>query len=121
MPFEIFDASTTDVAAVVAHHHKQPTGYACLSCIYAHIPEKDARERDVADLLGLTLDQVKRRIVDVDTAAELSRNFGEPVETFLGKSMDSLAKARCGSASMTTAGGRQRGQPSPSCPVSPVA
>lgn len=107
MPLEIFDASTTDVTAVVAHHHRQPTGYACLSCIYPHIPEEDARERDIADLLGLTLDQVKRRIVDVDTAAELSRNFGEPPDTFLGKSMDSLAKARCGSAPVTTAGGRQ--------------
>jgi hypothetical protein len=107
MPLEIFDASTTDVTAVVAHHHKQPTGYACLSCIYPHIPEEDARERDIAQLLGLTLDQVKRRIVDADTAAELSRNFGEPAGTFLGKSMDSLAKARCGSAPVTTAGGRQ--------------
>jgi molybdopterin/thiamine biosynthesis adenylyltransferase len=107
MPFEIFDASTTDVTAVVAHHHRQPTGYACLSCIYPHIPEEDARERDVAQLLGLTLDQVKRRTVDADTAAELSRNFGEPADTFLGKSMDSLAKARCGSAPVATAGGRQ--------------
>jgi hypothetical protein len=34
MPLEIFDASTTDVTAVAAHHHRQPTGYACLSCIY---------------------------------------------------------------------------------------
>jgi hypothetical protein len=94
--------------AVVAHHHRQPTGYACLYCIYPHIPEEDARERDIADLLGLTLDQVKRRIVDGDTAAELSRNFGEPPETFLGKSMDSLAKARCSSAPVTTAA-RQAG------------
>lgn len=60
-----------------------------------------------AALLGLTLDEVGRRIVDVDTAAALSRNFGEPAEAFLGKSMDSLAKARCGSAPVTTAGGRQ--------------
>jgi len=67
---------------------------------------EDARERDIADLLGLTVDQVKRRIVDVDTAAELSRNFGEPADTLLGKS-DSLAKPRCGSAPVTTAGGRQ--------------
>ncbi|MGH2173968.1 hypothetical protein ACQ1Z4_14780, partial [Enterococcus faecalis] len=43
MPLEIFDASTTDVTAVVAHNHRQPTGYACLSCIYPHIPEEDAR------------------------------------------------------------------------------
>ena len=55
-------------------------------------------------MLGLTLDQVRQRIVDVDTAAELSRNFGEPADTFLGKSMDSLAKARCGFAPATTAG-----------------
>jgi E1 N-terminal domain/ThiF family len=107
MPFEVFDASTTDVTAVVAHHHRQPTGHACLSCIYPHIPEEDARERDVAALLGLKLDQVKRRIVDRDIAAELSRNFGEPSETFLGRSMDSLAKARCASGPMTTPGGRQ--------------
>jgi hypothetical protein len=33
--------------------------------------------------------------------------FGEPADTFLGKSMNSLAKARCGSAPVTTAGGRQ--------------
>jgi hypothetical protein len=107
MPLEIFDASTTDVTAVVTHHHKQPTGFACLSCIYPHIPLEDARERDVADLLGLTLDQVRRRIVDADTAAALESNFGEPAETFIGKSMDSLAKARCGSAPVTTAGGVQ--------------
>lgn len=107
MPLEVFDASTTDVTAVVAHHHRQPTANACLSCIYPHIPEEDARERDIAQLLGLTLDQVKRRTVDEDMAAELSRNFGEPAAAFFGKSMDSLAKARCGSAPVTTAGGRQ--------------
>jgi molybdopterin/thiamine biosynthesis adenylyltransferase len=107
MPLEIFDASTTDVTAVVAHSHRQPTGYACLSCIYPHIPEEDARDRDIAAALGLELDRVKRRIVDADTAAVLSRHFGEPADTFLGRSMDSLAKARCGSAPVTTAGGRQ--------------
>lgn len=107
MPLEVFDASTTDVTAVVAHHHRQPTANACLSCIYPHIPEEDARERDIARLLGLTLDQVKRRTVDEDMAAELSRTFGEPAAAFLDKSMDSLAKARCGSAPVTTAGGRQ--------------
>lgn len=45
--------------------------------------------------------------MDVETAGELSRNFGEPADTFLGKSMDTPAKARCGSAPVTTAGGRQ--------------
>jgi len=48
----------------------------------------DARVKPAHDdfgRIGLTLDQVKRRIVDVDTAAELSRNFGEPADTFVGK------------------------------------
>jgi molybdopterin/thiamine biosynthesis adenylyltransferase len=107
MPFEVFDASTTDVTAVVLHHHKHPTNYACLSCIYPHIPLEDARDRDIADLLGLDLDQVKRRFVDADVAAVLARNFDTDAEAFLGKSMDSLAKARCGSAPVTTPGGRQ--------------
>jgi molybdopterin/thiamine biosynthesis adenylyltransferase len=107
MPLEVFDASTTDVTAIVTHHHRQPTGHACLSCIYPHIPLEDARERDVADLLGLTLEQVKRRIVDAETAAVLALNFGASADEFLGKSMDSLAKARCGSGPVNTAGGRQ--------------
>lgn len=84
MPLEVFDASTTDVTAIVTHHHKQPTGHACLSCIYPHIPVEDARERDVAYLLGLTLEQVKRRIVDADTAAALARNFGGACRRIFG-------------------------------------
>jgi hypothetical protein len=62
------------------------------------------RKRDIAELLGLTLAQVKRGIVDVDTRAERSRNFGKSADTFLGKLIDSLAKVRCGSAPVTTAG-----------------
>jgi molybdopterin/thiamine biosynthesis adenylyltransferase len=107
MPLEVFDASTTDISAVVSHFHRQPTDHACLSCIYPHIPEEDARERDIANLLGLTLDQVKQRIVSPDTAAFLEQNFGEPAESFIGKSMDSLAKVRCASGPIVTAGGRQ--------------
>ena len=76
-------------------------------CSRLHIPLEDARERDVADLLGLTLEQVKRRIVDAETAAVLALNFGASADEFLGKSMDSLAKARCGSGPVNTAGGRQ--------------
>jgi hypothetical protein len=45
--------------------------------------------------------------VDADTAAVLACNFGEPADEFLGKSMDSLAKARCGSGPVNTAAGRQ--------------
>ena len=81
MPLEIFDASTTDVTAVVAHHHRQPTGYACLSCIYPHIPEEDARERDIADLLGLTFHGLRHTVgtllieagYDLDTVAPVAR------------------------------------------------
>lgn len=54
-PRRVFDASTTDVTAVVVHSHAQPTDGACLACIYRHIPDEHARERSIADGLGIDL------------------------------------------------------------------
>ena len=58
LPLEVLDASTTGVSEIIVHSHRQPTDGACLACIYRHIPDEHARERDIASGLGIDLADV---------------------------------------------------------------
>src|SRR5262249_55241787 len=59
IPGEVFDASTTGVIEGVLHHHRQPTDTACLACIYHETTDELARERHIAEALGVDLEDVK--------------------------------------------------------------
>jgi hypothetical protein len=69
LPLEVLDASTTDVSEIIVHSHRQPTSGAWLACIYRHIPDEVARERDIANGLGVDLADVAGGALISDEAA----------------------------------------------------
>ncbi len=61
LPLEVIDASTTAAEEVILYSHSQPTDKACLACIYSRIEQEGGREQDIADGLGVTIDDVRGR------------------------------------------------------------
>jgi molybdopterin/thiamine biosynthesis adenylyltransferase len=108
LPLEVFDASTTDVSALVIHSHEQPTGHACLSCIYPHVPDENLRDKHIAETLGLTIEDVKKGFIDEATAEKLCLNFPElHRDQLVNMAFDSLHKALCGQKKLITPGSEQ--------------
>lgn len=107
-PRRVFDASTTDVTAVVTHAHEQPTDGACLACIYRHIPDEHARERSIADGLGIDLDTIRRGFIDDEAATRiLKAHPGLEKADLIGRAFDSLFRQLCATQALTTTQGRQ--------------
>ncbi|MGO4569977.1 hypothetical protein AB4Z52_34340 [Rhizobium sp. 2YAF20] len=108
LPGRVLDASTTDIRAVVVHSHRQPNPFACLSCIYKHIPDELARERSIADGLGVDLETVKEAFISDEAAKLICRSHPslEP-ERLVGMAYDSLFKQLCGEHALRTPEGKQ--------------
>lgn len=108
VPGRVFDASTTDIRAVVVHSHRQPTEDACLSCIYRHVLDEHARERAIADGLGISLDMVRESLISADAAALIAAaNAGIQPAAIEGMAYDSLFKQLCAEQALKSAEGKQ--------------
>ncbi|KZC77763.1 hypothetical protein AYR46_16520 [Sphingobium yanoikuyae] len=108
VPGRVFDASTTDIRAVVVHSHRQPTANACLSCIYRHVPDEHARERAIAEGLGISLDMVRESLISADAAALIARaNAGIQAAAIEGMAYDSLFKQLCAEQALKSTEGKQ--------------
>ena len=108
LPGRVLDASTTDIRAVVVHSHSQPNPHACMSCIYAHVPEEHLRERAIADGLGIDIEVVKQGFISELAAAEIAKSHGtiQP-GAIVGMAYDSLFKQLCAAQSLQTSDNRQ--------------
>jgi len=108
VPGRVFDASTTDIQAVVVHSHQQPTSNACMACIYRHVPDENAREQAIADGLGISLEMVKESLISQDTAEKISALHPKITASDIkGMAFDSLFKQLCGEQALRTPEGRQ--------------
>lgn len=110
IPGEVFDASTTDISEIVIHHNKQPTDLACLSCIYPQDKDELARERHIAEHLGVAIEDVQQHQIGKEAAKIITARFQHlhlTVEGLLGQAYDSLFKALCGQAQLQSKEGRQ--------------
>ncbi|MGN6820462.1 MAG: hypothetical protein ACTHJR_17515 [Sphingomonas sp.] len=110
LPLRVFDASTTDVSEVVVHAHEQPTGHACLSCIYPHVEDEDHRARHVAGSLGLSLEEVQAGFITAEVAAKLATSFPTlgTGEALINTAFDTLQKALCGEGLLKPAPGAEQ-------------
>lgn len=112
LPAEILDASTTDTSEIIVYSHRQPNSNACLSCIYAHIPEEAQRENHIAETLGITLADAKKKFIDGDLARKLVSQHAELHQAELvGMAVDTLFKMKCGEGSLKTPAGKQAAAP----------
>jgi molybdopterin/thiamine biosynthesis adenylyltransferase len=107
-PGEVFDASTTDIREIVVHHHKQPTEIACLSCIYEPDQEETTREAHIADLLGVSVEEVRAERISDDAADRVVRRYPKLEKSLIvGTSYDTLFKQLCGQGELKTLEGRR--------------
>jgi molybdopterin/thiamine biosynthesis adenylyltransferase len=108
IPGEVFDASTTGIAEVVVHHHKQPlNGKACLGCIYYKEQLEQAHEKHVAEVLGVTIDQVNQLFVDKRAASLIAKKYSLNANDLIGIAYDTLFKQLCGEGKLQTAEDKQ--------------
>ena len=109
LPLEVLDASTTGVAEVILHSHRQPTSHACLACIYRHIPDELVRQRAIAEGLGIALDDVlPGGLINAPIAARIAARHPELDETVLvGMAFESLYKQLCAEQTLLTVAGEQ--------------
>lgn len=109
IPGEVYDASTTDIREVVLHFNRQPTdGLACLGCIYTREGAEVAREKHIAESLGVTPEEVLELFVSREAADKiLSRYPNLKADEVEGIAYETLFKQLCGEAALQTAEGRQ--------------
>ena len=107
-PRRIIDASTTDVRGVIVHSNTLPTDQACLACIYRHVPEEHARERSIAEGLGVDLADVRSGLITESVARRIAQTHPriDPA-TIVNLAFDSLFRQLCSEQALATPEGRQ--------------
>jgi molybdopterin/thiamine biosynthesis adenylyltransferase len=108
IPRRVFDASTTGIMEVVLHFNRPLGDHACLSCVYYEAPDETAHEQHVAELLGVSVTDVRSNFVSTGAAEAISRRYPDLVpETLVGLAYDSLFKQLCGQGALKTAADEQ--------------
>lgn len=109
MPHRIVDGSTTDATGVIVHSNTLPTEQACLACIYRHVPQEDARERAIAEALGVDQAVLRNVYIDEATANQIAARYPGKVDAaeIVGLAYDTMFRRLCGQQAITTAEGRQ--------------
>jgi molybdopterin/thiamine biosynthesis adenylyltransferase len=108
LPGEVFDASTTDVTEIVLHFNDQPTDLACLSCVYPENDRERLHEENVAEALGLTIDNVRLGFITPALASKISARYPDLTpESLAGRAFDTVYKELCGVGKLKSIGGQQ--------------
>jgi len=109
LPLEVLDASTTDITEVIVHSHRQPNLDACLCCIYKHIPDEDARARDIASGLGVDLkDVTSGELITEAVAGKIAaKHSALNAASLIGMAFDSLFKRLCAEQALLSSTGAQ--------------
>lgn len=108
VPGRVLDASTTDARFVVVHSHRQPAAGACMSCLYHHTPDEHAREKSIAEALGLDIETIRTGFVTLEVAEMIVQRYpGYDPCALVNRAFDSLFRELCSTQALTTPEGRQ--------------
>ena len=108
LPGAVFDASTTGVSEVVLHFNRQPTELACLSCVYPESERERKHEENVAEALGLTVQEVRKGFIDSAIAAKICARYPDlRTADLIGRAFDTVYKELCGIGKLKSVGGQQ--------------
>ena len=108
IPREVFDASTTGISEIAFHFNKQPADLACMSCAYHESPEEFAHEKHVAEVLGVSLEDVRSERISAASAKTIHDKMPNLLPSELeGLAYDTLFKRLCSTGNLTTPEGKQ--------------
>ncbi len=109
IPGEVYDASTTDIREVVLHFNRQPlNGLACLSCIYFEDAAESAHELHVAEVLGVSPQEVQSNYISLVAAQKICQKYPYLIpENIQGLAYDSLFKQLCGEGMLKSSEDKQ--------------
>ena len=108
LPGAVFDASTTGVTEVVLHFNRQPTELACLSCVYPESERERKHEENVAEALGLNVQEVRQGFIDSAIAARICARYPDlRTADLVGRAFDTVYKELCGIGKLRSVGGQQ--------------
>ena len=108
LPQSVFDASTTGVSEIVLHFNRQPSELACLSCIYPENERERVHEENVAEALGLSVNEVRTGFISAATAANICTKYSElRLEDLVGRAFDTVYKELCGVGKLRSVSGEQ--------------
>ena len=108
LPGTVFDASTTDITEVVLHFNHQPTESACLSCVYPENERERKHEENVAEALGLTVEEVRTGFISSPLAVKICTKYTDlRPDDLAGRAFDTVYKELCGVSKLKTVGGQQ--------------
>ena len=100
-PKQVFDASTNGLSDIIYHYHGYPLTGACLACTHAEKPDEAAREKHIADVLGVHIDDVRQGFISEIAARNIARrNQQVNWMQIVGDSYDSLFKELCASGKL---------------------
>lgn len=106
-PGEVFDASTTGATEIVFHYHRQPAEGACLGCVYPTNRDEQARERHVAESLGVSVAEVMEIKISAAAADKILAKYPHlDLHNIVGQPYDTLFKGLCSSEKLFTEHGR---------------
>jgi molybdopterin/thiamine biosynthesis adenylyltransferase len=108
LPGTVFDASTTDITEVVLHFSRQPTELACLSCVYPENERERKHEENVAEALGISIEQVRAGYISAPVATKICAKYTDlQPDDLIGRAFDTVYKELCGVGKLKTVGGHQ--------------
>jgi molybdopterin/thiamine biosynthesis adenylyltransferase len=97
LPFQIFDCSTTDLSEILIFFGQLGPQAPCLSCIYLEDQAELGQLQDIANSLGVSIDDVKKGQIDKEAALKISATVKDvTIESMIGLEYDSFAKQLCG-------------------------
>jgi hypothetical protein len=106
LPRDVFDASTTGIEEIVLHFNTRLEPV-CLGCVYHEDQAENAHEIHVANVLGVSVDEVREHFITGTAVAKIRARHpqlrNEDVE---GRAYDSLFKALCAEGEIGVEEGR---------------
>lgn len=107
-PLEVYDASTTGIDEIVLHFNRRPSHLACMSCIYSETDQELTHEAHVAELLGVTAQEVRSGFISEEIARRIAQRYPEvPLSDIEGRAFDTLFKQLCGIGALKSPESRQ--------------
>jgi hypothetical protein len=108
LPRDVYDASTSGLTDVVLHFNSVASSQACLSCVYYEDRRETAHEEHVANMLGISADDVRQaHLSEVAARRVLSKHPQLAGRQLVGLACDTLFKELCATGNLGTDSAQQ--------------